>query len=160
MKYLKIKIRRGDAKNGENAMVYPEVYDAKEVEDVKIGPILYPNEMGHGADEEDCVICFGDDVIADEYIAQGKGDIVELLEAEVDDYMLTRWERRNDGEEQTTDPNRLLAIQVKLQAGITLSPEDQDALDPDKRVSGINRINKNHNIFFHRFKVDNTPKKK
>ena len=99
MKYLKIRIRRGDVRKGEHQMVYPDVYDAMEVEQIKIGPILYPNEMGHGASEEDCVICFGDNTIADEYIAQSKGDIVELSEAEVDKYMRTRWERRNEGEE-------------------------------------------------------------
>ena len=136
-------------------MVYPECYDAQEVEHAKMGPILYPNEMGHGAAEEDCLICLGDDAIADEYIAQGKGDIVELLEAGVDEYMLTRWENRNSGTERVTDNDKLLAIQVKLQAGIALSAEDHDALNPDKRTTGINRINMDHNIFFHRFKADN-----
>jgi hypothetical protein len=160
MKYLKIRIRQGDVRKGEHQMVYPDVYDAMEVEQTKIGPILYPNEMGKGASEEDCVICFRDDATAGEYIAQSKGDIVELSEVEVDEYMMTRWERRNDGEEQVTNSERLLAIQVKLQAGVVLSTEDNDALNPDKRVSGINKINKDHNIFFHRFKVDNAPQKK
>lgn len=161
MKYLKIRIRRGDSKKGEHQMVYPDIYDAMEVEQVKVGPILYPNEIGKGASEEDCLICFGDDTIADEYIAQSKGNITQLTEAEVDGYMGTRWERRNDGEEQVTNPERLLAIQVKLQAGVPLTTEDQDVLNPDKRVAGINKINKDHNIFFHRFKVDNvSPKKK
>jgi hypothetical protein len=160
MKYLKIRIRRGDSRKGEHQMVYPDIYDAMEVEQVKVGPILYPNEIGKGASEEDCLICFGDDTIADEYISQSKGDITQLTEAEVDEYMSTRWERRNDGEEQVTNPERLLAIQVKLQAGVTLSAEDRDVLNPDKRVAGINKINKNHNIFFHRFKADSAPKKK
>jgi hypothetical protein len=160
MKYLKIRIRRGDSKKGEHQMVYPDIYDAMEVEQVKVGPILYPNEIGKGASEEDCLICFSDNTTADEYIAQGDGDIIQLTEAEVDEYMNTRWERRNDGEEQVLNPERLLAIQVKLQAGVALSGEDQDVLNPDKRVSGINKINKDHNIFFHRFKVDNAPQKK
>ncbi len=160
MKYLKIRIRRGDSRKGEHQMVYPDIYDAMEVEQVKVGPILYPNEIGKGASEEDCLICFGDDAVADEYISQSKGDITQLTEAEVDKYMRTRWERRNDGEEQVTNPERLLAIQVKLQAGLALSGEDQDVVNPDKRVAGINKINKDHNIFVHRFKADNAPQKK
>ena len=160
MKYLKVRITRGDVRKGEHQMVYPDVYDAREVEQNKTGPILYPNEIGKGASEEDCVICFGDDAIADEYISQSHGDIVELSEAEVDIYMETRWERRNDGEESVTDPNRIMAIQAKQQAGLGLSAEDMDVLNPDKRISGINRINKDHNIFFHRFKADNAPKQK
>ena len=160
MKYLKIRIRRGDIRKGEPQMVYPDIYDAMEVEQVKVGPILYPNEIGKGASEEDCLICFGDDTIADEYISQSKGDITQLTEVEVDEYMNTRWERRNDGEEQVLNPERLLAIQVKLQAGVALSAEDRDVLNPDKRVAGINKINKDHNIFFHRFEADNAPQKK
>ena len=141
-------------------MVYPDIYDAMEVEQSKIGPILYPNEIGKGAKEEDCVICFGDDNIANEYITHSNGDIKALTEAEVDEYMGTRWEHHKDGVEQVVNPDRLLAIQAKLQAGIKLSTEDQDALDPNKRVTGINKLNKDHNIFFHRFEVDNIPKKK
>ena len=155
MKYLLIRIKRGDIRKSEHQMVYPDIYDAMEVEQVKIGPILYSNEIGHGADKEDCIICFGNEEVANQYVTLGDGAITELTTAEVDEYMLTRWERRNDGEEQITNSNRLLAIQVKLQVGMTLSTEDQDALNPDKRVSGINKINRDHNVFFHRFKVDN-----
>lgn len=155
MKYLKIRIRKGDAKKGEHQMVYPEIYDAMEVEQVKIGPILYPNEIGKGAEEEDCVICFGDDVIADEYILQSHGDIVELTEADVDLYMTTRWEGRNDPEEAVIDPDRILAILTKKMLNKTQTNEDKDAINPDKRVPGINRMNKDHNRFFHRFVADN-----
>lgn len=155
MKYLKIRIRRGDPRKGEHQMVYPDIYDAMEVERVMIGPILYPNEIGKGADEEDCVICFGDDLVADGYIAQSGGDIVEVSEAEVDTYMATRWERRNDPEERVTDSDRILAILTKKTLNKVQTAEDKKAIDPDKRTPGINRVNKDHNLFFHRFKVDN-----
>jgi len=154
MKYLKIKIKRGDAKKGEHQMVYPDCYDAMEVEHVKIGPILYPDEIGKGAAEEDCVICFSDDQIADEYIAESNGAIIELSESQVDEYMANRWERRAEGEEQVTDANRIIAAQTKKLMNIPLTGEDYDALNPDKRTLGLNRINKDHNIFFHRFKAD------
>jgi len=127
-----------------------------EVEQVKIGPILYPNEIGKGATEEDCVICFNDDEIADEYLKNGESNITELTEAQVDEYMRTRWERRNDPEEKVVDIDRIMAIQLKKQLNIALTVEDMAAIDPDNRVPGINRKNKDHNFFFHRFKADNS----
>lgn len=155
MKYLKIKIKKGDPKKGEHQMVYPDIYDAMEVEQVKIGPILYPNEIGKGAAEEDCVICFGDDTIANDYISGSAGRIRELSASEVDSYMAARWERRKEAEEQVIDDKRILAILTKKMLGKSQSNEDLDAIDPDKRTPGINRVNKDHNIFFHRFKIDN-----
>ena len=157
MKYLKIHIRSGDLKKGEHQMMYPDVYDAQEVEQVKIGPILYPNEIGKGAEEEDCVICFSDDIIANDYISLSGGEITELSAIDVDTYMTTRWEGRNDCNEKVIDIDRLLAIQVKKSLAIKLTAEDDSAMDPNNRVPGINIVNKDHNIFFHRFKVDNTP---
>ena len=155
MKYLKIKIKKGDPKKGEHQMVYPDIYDAMEVEQVKIGPILYPNEIGKGAAEEDCVICFGDDTTANDYISGSAGRIRELSASEVDSYMAARWERRKEAEEQVIDDKRILAILTKKMLGKSQSNEDLDAIDPDKRTPGINRVNKDHNIFFHRFKIDN-----
>lgn len=155
MKYIKVKIKRGNAKKGEHQMVYPDCYDATEVQQVLVGGILYPNEIGRGASEEDCVMCLSSDELANEYIAESSGDIIELTEIEVDTYMSTRWEMRNESEEKVSDPNRLMAIQLKHQLGKPLTIEDEDALNPDKRTPGINRVNRDHNIFFHRFKVDN-----
>lgn len=155
MKYLKIRITLGDRKKGEPQMVYPSVYDATEVEQVKIGPIFYPNEIGKGSDEEDCVICFSDDLLAEDYISMSGGDITEQTEAQVDTYMATRWEGRNGSEELVTDPDRMLAILAKKTLNKQHTNEDKDSIDPDKRTPGINRVNKDHNRFFHRFVIDN-----
>jgi len=94
-------------------------------------------------------------LLAAEYVAESGGDMTGLSEAQVDNYMSTRWERRNDPEEKVADPDRLMAIQLKNQLGISLTKEDSDAIDPDKRTPGINRMNKDHNLFLHRFKIDN-----
>lgn len=155
MKYLKIKIRRGDRQKGEPQMVYPDCYDAMEIQSALIGPIFYPNEIGRGAMGEDCILCVSDDLLADEYVAQSEGKIVELSAMRIDKFMKNRWEGRNEPEEKITDSDRLLSIQLKHQLGKPLTAEDSDAMDPDKRVPGINRVNKNHNLFFHRFQVDN-----
>jgi len=138
-------------------MVYPAVYDAQEVEALKIGPILYPGEIGKGAGFEHCIICLSDDVVAQEYINASNGDIIELTAAQVDAYMAERWEGRHNPEEAVTHSDRIQAIIAKTGAGIALSDEDRAALDPDNRMLGVNRRNKDHNIFFHRFKVDNEP---
>ena len=153
MKYLKIRIRRGDHRRGENQMVYPDVYDAMEVERSKFGPILYPNEIGKGASEEDCIICFHDDKVAKAYLKDL--GIVELSEKEVDEYMATRWDQRQASQERVTDPDRISVISVKLAAGMELTDEDRDVLNPDKRTAGINRINKDHKLFRHRYAADN-----
>ena len=136
-------------------MVYPDCYDAMEIEQALVGGILYPNEIGRGANEEDCVVCLSDDALAAEYVAESGGDITELSEAQVDNYMSTRWDRRNDPEEKVTDPDRIVAIQLRHQLGKPLTTEDEAAIDPDKRTQGINRMNKDHNLFLHRFKIDN-----
>lgn len=151
--YLKIRIRRGDPAKGENQMVYPDVYDAREVDAAKQGPILYPGEIGKGASEEHCVVCFHNAEVAKEYLKDK--DITKLTKIQVNKFMRERWTGRKDPEERVMDPNRLTAIVAKQNAGMKLSQEDQDALDPDKRVPGINRVNKDSNIFEHRFKADN-----
>ncbi len=143
MKYVLITTRLG-APN-ENQIQYPAVYDAAEVDRVKLGPLVYKGRHDEGDETGEVCTCMKDEAAAK--YAQDP-DIQILTEAET-----TRWLQANPNlagipEEQVTDPDRLQAIQTKIAAGVALSTEDRDALDPDKPVRGINRKRKDAQSYF------------
>ena len=50
--YFITTIRQGNRKAGENGLVYPDVYDAREVDDNKAGPLIYEGGVGRGEGRE------------------------------------------------------------------------------------------------------------
>lgn len=148
MKYLKVKLVKGDHNKGEDQLVYPSVWNPYEVDRVKIGPILYSGMIGdEGKNVEYILVCFKDDDVADRYIRESNGDIIEVSEKVADAFVGYRWEGRNMPDEVVTDVNRLIAILVKKLVGMELTPDDMNAIDPDKPTPGINRIPKDRSIF-------------
>lgn len=140
MRIVKVRIRRGGV--GEDMMVYPDVYNAQEVDRSGLGPCgingtgAYSGGIGRGQDHEFCLVLL-DDKVADKYLKDS--DIVEVTGTEADTLM-EQWRIDNDeSEEVILDPARLQAITAKQAAGIALTQEDHDALDPAKAVKGINK---------------------
>lgn len=139
MKLVKVRIRRGDHTKGENQMVYPAAYDAREVDRHKTGKLDYSGHMRFGQAEEWMIVCL-EDTVADKYALDPDMEIVDDATADADS---EAWRQmRGEPEEQVRDPNRIQAIVAKQTAGIPLTQEDQDALDPSKDVAGINRREK------------------
>lgn len=139
-KIVKVRIRRGGP--GENMMVYPARYDAQEVDRMGIGPggflgmSSYSGHIGRGGTEEWCMIALPP-YLAYEYARDADMDIVTPDDA---DGLLEVWRKlKGEPEETVRDPNRLIAIRAKQEAGIKLSREDMRALDPDDPVPGINK---------------------
>lgn len=143
MKYVLITTRLGAV--GENQIQYPAVYDAVEVDRNKLGPLIYKGRHDEG-DETGEVLTALKDEVADRY-AQDP-DVRIITKAAATTWLKNNPNMANDPEEQVTDSERLVAIQTKIAAGITLSTEDRDALDPDKPVRGINRRLKNADSYF------------
>lgn len=137
MKYVKVRITRGGV--GEHRMVYPARYDSREVARSMAGGLEYSGGIRRGDDEEWMLVLL-DDALAAEYAKDPDMEIVSDTEA---DALWEQWRAaRGEPVERVTDPNRMLAIVAKVQAGIELSAEDQAALDPESDVPGVNRTPK------------------
>jgi len=140
MKIVKVMIRRGSM--GEDMMVYPSPYNAQEVDRSGLGPCgingtgAYSGGIGMGHDHEFCLILL-EDSVAERYLASPDMEEVTALEA---DTLMEQWRIDNDeSEEIVRDPARIQAIAVKQAAGIPLTQEDLDAIDPTKSTPGINK---------------------
>lgn len=137
MKFVRVRIRRGDRSKGEAPMTYPTRFDPDEVHRHGIGHIAYSGHLAEGGDQEWTIIGL-DDAVADEYATDPDMEIVDAPTADAD---MEAWRiRKGEPAEQVRDPNRLAAIQAKQQAGIALTAEDMEALDPESSVPGINRV--------------------
>ncbi len=135
MKFVIVTIRR-EMNPSLPRMRYPRVYDAMEVEVNKTGPLMYSEGLARGQNSEEMMMRLSD-TLADRYAVDD--DIRILTETEADAWLSVNPKVLRMPEERVTDVNRMIAIQAKVAAGIDLSPEDRDALDPNKPVRGINR---------------------
>jgi len=134
MKFLKVKIIRNTNAN-EPTMQYPVTYNAAEVEgDIK-GRIIYDGGLSRGEDTEECLILVSDDLAT---IYSKDKDMEVLTKAQANTWLASNDGLKDQPNEQVTDINRLTAIIAKKSAGVELSQEDLDALDPTKDVLGIN----------------------
>ena len=156
MRIVKVRIRRGGP--GENMMVYPDRYNAQEVDRMGMGPggflgiSSYSGHIGRGGLEEWCLIALPPH-LAYEYARSSDMEIVTVNET---DDLLEKWRiMKGIPEEVVSDPNRIMAIRAKQEAGIKLSAEDYKALDPEDPIPGITKsvrkigdIAKTYNISF------------
>ena len=137
---VKVRIRRGEP--GENMMVYPDRYNAQEVDRRGIGPLnvmgsmAYSGHIGMGGEEEWCLITLPES-LAREY---AKDPDMTLIVPEVADELMEGWRVMHGRPlEVVSDPNRILAINTKLAAGLELTEEDRQALDPNDPTPGITK---------------------
>ncbi|RLG36308.1 MAG: hypothetical protein DRN91_08290, partial [Candidatus Alkanophagales archaeon] len=125
LKIVKVRIRRGGA--GEDMMVYPDRYNAQEVDRCGIGPLnlqrgagAYSGHIGLGGDEEWCLIALPPDLAA-EY---AKDPDMEIITADEADALMDEWRQfRGEPEVIVNAPERLRLIQLKKTMGQQLSQE-------------------------------------
>lgn len=125
---------------GVDGLQYPDRYNAQEVEANGKGPAVsgYSGEMSQGADAGHCLIVL-ESTLADEYAVDPDMEIVSPARA---DALVDKWRKsQNLPSEIVTNPDRIMAIRAKQSAGMPLTQEDRDVLDPDKDI-GIQRANK------------------
>ena len=137
---VKVRIHRGDFARGENQLMYPERYNPQEIDrqGQLIGPGNggYSGHIGLGGDEEWCILVLPD-ALANEYAEDRDMEIITMSEA---DTLREQWRQfRGETEERVDDPERIQAVRAKQEAGIALSQEDRDALDPNSDVPGIRK---------------------
>ena len=136
MKLVKVHIRRGDPRLGEDQMVYPARFDAMEVAARGIGHLAYSGHIGFGNASEWTIIGI-DDGLADEYALDPDMEIVSPVAADTE---IESWRiYKGEPAERVTDPNRIAAIAAKQNANIPLTEEDMAALDPNSLIPGVNR---------------------
>ena len=141
MKLVKVRIRRGDPRKGEPQMVYPSLFDPQEVHARGIGHVHgrygYSGHIGMGGNEEWTIVGV-DDAVATRYATDADMAIVTPVEA---DALIEEWRVfRGDPAEVVTDPQRIQAIATKQAAGLALTDEDREALDPEGDTHGVNRL--------------------
>lgn len=141
VKIVKVRIRRGGLH--EDLMVYPDRYNAEEVDRYGVGPLnvqqmagAYSGHIGMGGDEEWCLIVLLTS-LAQEYAESPDMEIITAPEA---DALMEEWRiYLGEPEEVILDPGRIAAIRAKQGADIPLTQEDLDALDPEHPARGINK---------------------
>lgn len=138
MKFVKVRIRRGDQASGEPQMVYPAMFNPYEVQSSGVGHLHqgYSGHIGFGGSEEWTIIGV-DDAVADRYATDPDMAIVTATQADVE---MESWRLfRGDPAEEIRDPVRIQAIVAKQAVGLALTAEDMAALDPTSPVRGINK---------------------
>ena len=140
MKCIKVLIRRGGA--GEDMMVYPNLYNAQEVDRNGIGPLgvnqvgAYSGHIGNGGSQEWCIIIL-DDVLAAAYARDPDMEIVTAIQA---DALMEQWRgEKNESEEVIPDLDLITYIKTKQAVGDTLTGDDLRALNPADPMRGINK---------------------
>lgn len=137
---VEVRVRRGGP--GENMMVYPDRYDAQEVDRMGIGPggffgnSSYSGHIGRGGPEEWCLVALPP-YLAHDY---ARSSDMRVVEVDVADGLLEEWRKvKGMPEEVVSDPNRIMAIRAKQVAGMDLSAEDLRSLDPEDPTPGITK---------------------
>lgn len=148
MKLIKVKIIK-NVTPGQPRMQYPAIYNAQEVEVHKTGPIIYEGRLARGEDVEYCLLCVSDE-LANKYARDP--DVVILNKGQANSWLRQNPDLQEQPDERVTDSDRLLAIIAKSVSGIALSQEDKDALDPDKKVRGVQRVAKDVDSLFPGYK--------
>ena len=143
MYLLKVRVRRGDWSKDEEQYVYPSVYNAKEVDrmgmhgvQLALRAVTSSGAINRGGGEEYMIIAMPE-VEALKYANDPDMMIINSIEA---DKLMAQWAQDNGvPDEIVRDDRRLLAIDVKIKAGQPLSIEDEQALDKDSPIKGINK---------------------
>ncbi len=136
MQFVIVTIRRNMTGVG-NTMLYPAEFNAQAVQNASGGPQIRDGGIGNGQATEEMLMRI-DDALATTYDAST--DMRIVTQAEADTWLGNNPRVQEMPEERVTDVDRIALIQAKQSAGISLSPEDLDALDPDKPIRGVNRI--------------------
>lgn len=142
MRLVKVRIRAGDTSIGDDQLVYPTRYDAKEVDrygfyatKLNVAAVSMSGDIGRGGDEEYCVIALPD-ALAEEYADDPNMMLIDSIEA---DTLMESWRVKNGApKEVVTDSARIDLIRAKRDNQITLTQEDLDALDVNKDTPGVN----------------------
>ena len=140
MKCVKVLIKRGGV--GEDMMVYPNLYNAQEVDRNGIGPLsvnqvgAYSGHIGNGGSEEWCIIIL-DDALANAY---ARDPDMETIPNTVADALMEQWRvEKNESENVITDIDLITYIKTKQAVGDTLTSDDLRALNPTDSMRGINK---------------------
>jgi hypothetical protein len=156
MKIIKARIHRvTKPAPGQGRMGYPTGYNNDDVIGQGVGPGAFQNGtgaysggIGRGQDEEWCLFLIPD-ALANQYVLDADMEIVSEATA---DALMEQWRiDNNETETVVTDPDRVQTIYAKQEAGTGMTPEEktaagldltqeeQDILDPDNPLPGINK---------------------
>ncbi len=147
MKFLKVMVKHcRTPAEGPHQYGWPPIWNAYEIDNFRLGGLVYNGGIPRGEDFEEVMLALPDDV-ADRYLTAP--EISELTEAEADAWLAANPVIQNEDSE-AGDQATLLRIGVKLLAALVdeqvpgglnrvLPGPDRDALDPDSSTRGIRR---------------------
>ena len=139
MKYVIVTIKR-ETDISKPRMRYPVGYDHRDVNNT-----VRDGGLERGEDVEEALIRVNDTVGT---LYDRDPDMRIVTKTEADVWLGQEPRLAAQPEERVTDVNRLIAIQTKKAVGVPLTQEDNDALDPDNAIRGINRVPKTTSSIF------------
>ena len=145
MQFVVVTIRTSEQK----PMIYPPGYVSRRVQSHRVGAIIYDGGIKRGGPTAEALMAV-DNAFADLLVTDP--DMRKLTRAEADTWLADNPHIAGNPTETVTDERRLIMIQTKIAAGVALSQEDNDALDPDSSVRGITRKTKDVNGYFPDFR--------
>jgi len=122
---------------GQPRFQYPAVYNAAEVQEAKRGPLVYDSHLEDDDEETTGLLVYLDSAVAERY-ASDPG-CKKLTQDEASAWLGSCRRHNAQPVEVVTNASRLQAILAKQAAGVKLSTEDKDAVNPAKSVPGIER---------------------
>lgn len=140
MRAIRATIRRNTSENGPS-MVYPKTWNAQEVD--RNGKVVSPGLGGYGGDlsrgaDSEYVVAVVKEGLAEKYVADP--DIKILSETEANALLSENRTKNNISEIAIKNPELVEIIKLKLQRGLSISTEEEKALDPNDSTPGINKI--------------------
>ncbi len=138
MKFIIVTIRR---ESDKVPMKYPAAYSAEEMQGKRRGAAIRDGGIQRGGDSAE-MLCRVPDDYADRLALDP--DIRIISPPQVEIWLANNPNLAKQPIESVNDESRLIMIQTKIAAGMGLSQEDLDALDPDHPTRGITR--KTHDI--------------
>ncbi len=138
MKFIIVTIRR---ESDKVPMKYPAAYNSKEMQRKRRGTAIRDGGIQRGGDSAE-MLCQVPDAYADTLALDP--DIRIIARPQVEAWLAANPNLAKQSIEQVSDEMRLGMIRTKIAAGVALSQEDLDALNPDHPTRGITR--KTHDI--------------
>ena len=146
MKFVVVTVERETDPSKQFNFRYPPEYNAQEIERAKHGPLVY----GGGilildGEIEELLIHLQDEVAAKLL----KSPLVrELTHEEANAWLAASPIMQRLPDEKVTDADRVALVSTRAVAGLPLSQDDLDVLNPDHPKSGVTRAEKTVEAIF------------
>jgi len=147
MKFVVVTVERETDPSKQFNFRYPPEYDAQEIERAKRGPLVYGGGILVLDGEVEELLIRLQDSVADKLL---KNPLCRELatQEEVDAWLAASPIIQRLPDEKVTDANRVALVNTRAVAGLPLSQDDLDVLNPDNLKAGVGRTEKTAEAIF------------